>query len=176
MASALDHGAATTIRHSVAVLALLVLASCAQPTSAPDASSYDVNTPFKEFMGHVVQPAAARFWAGSGTVYDATGLHDRTPTTPEGWEAVEGGGLELVEIGNVLKLPARVRSPQADWIGHADMIIALAREAAQAAEHHDKAAMLSVGSRLDAACEACHIEFMTPEQRGDVAPAKTAGH
>ena len=165
------------MRRTAALLALtLAAAACTKPAPPPPkpaALAFDTGVPLNEVMAHVVEPAAEKFWRGSGTLYDKSGLHDFTPTTPEGWKAVEDGAVGVIEASNLLSIPGRVRAPGTDWARHVAELNAIGKEALASAEKHDVKAMMLVGSRMDVVCDSCHEAFMTPEQRGEP-PAKGA--
>lgn len=153
--------------------AMLALGSCSKPAPKPPVRAFDTTLALSEVMAHVVQPAAMRFWGGTGTLYDKTGLHDLTPTTEEGWKTVEDGAAGVIEASNLLTIPARALPPQAEWYRHVDALNKIGKEALAAADRKDKAAMAEVGSRMDVVCDECHERFMPPEKRGE-APAPAA--
>ncbi|MFN4175555.1 MAG: hypothetical protein ACK4F1_01245 [Phenylobacterium sp.] len=131
-----------------------------------------------EYMGHVVDPAAFMYWKGSGTVIDDKGEHDLSPTTDEGWDVLVTGASILVEAGNTLQLPHRVRAPQAEWNKYAKLLSERAMIARAAAEKHDKTAVFDEGGRLYEVCVACHEKFIIEPElkangaaKGDPLPA-----
>jgi len=153
------------VRKTFAAGLVLSFASCGKPPETVEAP-FDTSLPTVEVMEHVLQSNADRFWAGSGTVSDMSGVHSRKPTTPEGWQSVEDGAAGVIEGGNLLLLPGRPRAPETDWNRHTLKMVAVAKEALAAAQKQDEPAMMEVGSRLYEACNACHVQYMTPAQRG----------
>jgi hypothetical protein len=125
-----------------------------------------------EVMGHVVDSAAFQYWHGSGTEITAKGEKDLSPTTDEGWEQLENAAATLIEAGNMLQLPARVRAPEADWYKHAQELTARAVVAKAAAEKHDKEAVFKAGASLYEECTACHEEYVIQPQLKANGPAK----
>lgn len=117
-------------------------------------------TPFREvvslpiFMEHVLSPAAEVVWRASGTVADATGLHDLAPTTDAQWEAVVSGAATLAEAVNALIIPQRRRNSA--WYPLAALLRNAAKTAYEAAEAHDPKAIALAGQRIDSACTSCH--------------------
>jgi len=140
----------------------------AQPQAAAGASKFNVDLPMDEFMGHVVDPAAFAYWAGSGTEETAKGTKDLSPSTDEGWEKLENAAATLIEAGNMLQLPGRERhlpdSPDSDWYKHAQNLTQLAVAAKAAAEKHDKAGVFKAGADLYSECTACHSEYVIQPQ------------
>lgn len=150
--------------------AALALVGCSQPKPEAAAETYDLSYQMPELMGHVVQGAAERFWAGAGTVSDQTGMHNLRPTTPEAWKMVEDGAITVAEAGNLLLLPGRVREPAADWRQHVQRMVAAAKVAQQAAERQaDEDTLLDLGGKLYETCEGCHEQFAIAP--GEPAPA-----
>lgn len=135
-------------------------------------AKFNSDIPMSEFMGHFVDPAAFMYWKNSGTVVDEKGEHDLTPTTDEGWDVLVTGATMLVEAGNVLQLPGRVRAPEADWNKYAQMLSDRALIARAAAEKHDKAAVFEEGAKVYEVCVACHEQFVIQPDLKANGPAK----
>jgi len=152
----------------------LVLAACAAALAAcsptgPAAkgagdAKFNSDLPMTEFMGHFVDPAAFMYWKNSGTMVDEKGEHDLSPTTDEGWDVLVTGATMLVEAGNVLQLPGRVREPVADWNKYSQMLSERAMIARAAAEKHDKDAVFEQGAKVYEVCVACHEQFVIQPQ------------
>lgn len=155
---------------AAACAALVVACSPGKPESAAGAPGAKFNTdiPMTEFMGHVVDPAAFLYWNNSGSVVTEEGEKDRYPTTDEGWDVLVTGATTLVEAGNMMQLPHRVRQPADEWNKYAQMLSERALVALAAAEKHDKQAVFDEGGRLYQACVGCHEKFI-------VEPAEAAG-
>jgi hypothetical protein len=147
--------------------------------AAPQLSAqakFNTDLPMDELMGHVVDPAAFAYWKGSGTEITAKGEKDLTPTTEEGWEALESAAAALIEAGNELQLPGRARKlpdhPDADWYQHAQKLSQLAVVAKAAAEKHDKDAVFKSGADVYGECTSCHEEYVIQPQLKANGPAK----
>lgn len=175
---------------------IFVLAACAaalaactpqksgEPKAGGGAAAAKFNTdlPMTEFMGHVVDPAAFMYWKGSGTEVDEKGEHDLSPTTDEGWDVLVSGASILMEAGNMLQLPGRVRAPEADWNRYAQQLTERAAIARAAAEKHDKKGVFDEGGRVYEVCVACHEQFVIQPDiqangpaKGDPLPAVPGG-
>jgi hypothetical protein len=150
----------------------------ASKTDAPGAARFDTDLPMNEFMGHVVDPAAFAYWAGSGTEETAKGTRDLSPTTEEGWEKLENAAATLIEAGNMMQLPGRERhlpdAPDSDWYKHAQSLTRLAVAAKAAAEKHDKPGVFKAGADLYSECTACHEEYVIQPQLKANGPAQGA--
>jgi hypothetical protein len=160
----------------VLAVSAALLAACqpAKPEAAKvaGAAKFNIDLPMSEFMGHFVDPAAFMYWKNSGTVVDATGEHDLTPTTDEGWDVLVSGATMLIEAGNALQLPGRTRAPEADWNKYAQMLTDRAVIARAAAEKHDKRAVFEEGARLYEVCVACHEQYVIQPDLKANGPAK----
>ena len=67
-----------------------------QKPAVVEAARFDASLPLDEVMGHVIDPAAFGYWKGSGTEETEAGTKDLSPTTPEGWEALENSAAVLM--------------------------------------------------------------------------------
>ena len=150
------------------------LSSCQQQTPAAKALSqakFNSELPMTEFMGHFVDPAAFLYWNNSGSEITAEGEKERYPTTDEGWDVLVTGAITLVEAGNALQLPSRVREPVAEWNKYAQLMSERAMIARAAAEKHDKQAVFDAGGRLYEVCVACHEKFIVePQEKAEGLP------
>lgn len=150
-----------TFAACAAVLAACSPQKAAKPAAPASVAKYNTDAlPMAEFMGHVVDPASFAYWKGSGTEETSHGTKDLTPTTEEGWEAMETAAAVLVEAGNALQLPGRPRAPEADWDRFAQQLSAEAVLAKAAAGKHDKAGVYSEGAKVYQICTACHKEYV----------------
>jgi len=72
----------------------------AAPTIVPVAS-------VKQIMGGIVSPAATMVFESVGTVVDATGIHEKAPSTDTEWAALGASAASLVESANLLVMGDR---------------------------------------------------------------------
>ncbi len=152
-------------RLAVSLIALCVVgavAGCSPPKAAPSSggAKFNVDLPMAELMGHVIDPAAFGYWRGSGTEETLDGTKDLSPTTQEGWEALENSAATLREAGNLLQLHGRARDPEGEWYRYAQELTTRAIAAKAAAEKHDKTAVFEEGARLYETCTGCHEVFV----------------
>lgn len=158
-------------RYLTLAAAAAMLAACsphkpAQPAAAAPSTPAKFNTdlPMDELMGHVVDPASFTYWKGSGEEVTSAGTKDLSPTTQEGWESLESAAASLIEVGNMLQLPGRPRTPEGDWNRYAQQLTAEAVQGKAAAEKHDKQAVFTAGARIYQVCTACHKEYVIDPQ------------
>ena len=150
------------------VAAALVLTGCEkkseQRTAAPAPKMpFNTEIPMKDLMDHAVDPASAVVWAASGYVVDKHGTTDMSPKTKEGWKAVQNNAAILAELANALMLPGRAPD-EPQWDGYANALHDSAIAAMKAAERQDKAAILSTGGDIYAACTDCHKRYVLGER------------
>jgi hypothetical protein len=74
------------------------------------------------------------------------------------WNAVKAKAITLVEIGNLLMLPARSGGND-EWVKLAQALIAQSQRAIKAAEAHDKDGVFNTGADIYEACVNCHKRF-----------------
>lgn len=160
------------VRRGAALAMLFTLAGCGGPsasneqaaTPAPTVRTIGGEAPFdaglsmQELMVHVVQYSAEGIWERQGYEVDAKGDHSLFPKDDAEWEKAESAALTLAEVTNTLLVPGR-RVPEAEWDKAVIEVRRIAREAAKAAEKHDKEAFFTAGEKLDAACDACHARY-----------------
>lgn len=157
-----------------ACAALLTACSPAKPAGPKISAQAKFNSdlPMTEFMGHFVDPAAFMYWKASGIEITEQGERDLSPTTDEGWDVPVSGATMLMEAGNALQLPGRVRAPEADWIKYSQMLTERAAIARAAAEKHDKKGVFEEGGRVYEVCVACHEQFVIQPELKANGPAK----
>lgn len=148
----------------VAVAAAAGVGGCQPKPAAKAEGAYNTDLPMAELMGHVIDPAAWTYWRGSGTEETLEGTKDLSPTTEEGWQQLENGAATLIEAGNLLQLPGRVRAPEADWNRYAKQLTERAIAAKAAAEKHDKQGVFDEGGRVYEVCTSCHRQFVIEPQ------------
>jgi hypothetical protein len=165
------------LKRLLPLVALAALLTACQPQKAatPTGSGtpkFNTDLPMTEFMGHFVDPAAFMYWRGSGTMIDAQGEHDLSPTTDEGWDVLVSGATMLVEAGNILQMDGRRRAPEADWNKYAQLLTQRALIARAAAEKRDKQAVFDEGGKVYEVCVACHEQFVIQPELKANGPAE----
>jgi hypothetical protein len=169
--------------------------SAAATRAAPSLdSSLAPTLSVKELMEYVIDPTAD--WIFDAAVIDISraGVKETRPLSAEDWLKVERGGYLLAESTNLLKIPrpmvppdeegkphppgepevppeqiqARIEKDRALWYRHADGLKTAALEAVRVAKARDFDGLFKVGDRIDKACEACHLEYWYPGDRGAV--------
>ncbi len=117
-------------------------------------------------MKLVIDPAATALWDKAGSIDTLQGTIIKTPTTEEGWLAAEQEAATVVEGGNLILLPARVRKlnpKDEDWTKFANKMIELGLAEKAAVEAKDGQKMFDIGGRLyEEACTACHTKYLVP--------------
>lgn len=138
----------------LAAAALLSGALVAGAAGQPPAQALP-DLPMKELMTHVISHSAFEMWKWQGWVSDKDGSRSLFPKNDAEWEDAESAALTLGEVITVLAQPG-YRLDVAGWDHWVQEVRRLARQAAEAAEHHDEAKFFDVGEQLDEACEGCH--------------------
>ena len=129
----------------------LGLAGC-QPEVAE--VPYNLSLEMKQFMNHVLEPAADVVWDSAGYIVTMDGETSLAPTNDEEWAAVKAAGAMIVESGNMLMLPER--SPDADWQEFAVAMSTVGLQVMAAADAQDDDAVFQTGATLYSVCVACH--------------------
>jgi hypothetical protein len=119
---------------------------------------FDTTTSVKDLMANVVDPTADGVWDQFGTVYTKDGAFEKAPANDADWNDVKAKAITLVEIGNLLMLPARSGGND-EWIKKAQALITQSQRAIRAAEAHDKEASFNIGADIYETCVNCHKQF-----------------
>lgn len=138
--------------------AFMALAGCeSQQASAPElAPAHSV----LELMTVIMEPQAEVFWNSTGTIMDATGEHDMTPTTDEGWLATQSAAATVTEMGNLLQMPIYTEGRGADWTEFSKSLVQIGQKAEQAVVARDTEAMMDTGLTVYNVCNACHRVYL----------------
>lgn len=119
---------------------------------------FDTTISVKDLMANVIDPAADGVWEVVGTIYTKEGVFERVPANDDEWNAVKAKAITLVEVGNLLMLPAR-SGGDPEWIKLTQAMIAQSHRAIKAAEAHDKEGLFNTGADIYEACVNCHKRF-----------------
>jgi hypothetical protein len=172
------------------VFLVLGLAACDKSTAPPQATgpSYKTTATIQDLMVAVVDPAADLLWESVGTELSKEGLVEKQPRTDEEWLALRKQAIILVESANLLQIPGRavvaaggkledahvpgilspeeaqkaIREDHAGYIKAVDGFHETAVQALKAIDARNVAGLLESGSRIQQACENCHVKFWYP--------------
>lgn len=123
----------------------------AAPTIVPVAT-------VKQIMGGIVSPAATAVFESVGTLVDATGIHEKAPSTDAEWAALGASAASLVESANLLVMGDRAIDRQ-DWVTMSKALADAGLQVLKATEAKDPMAVLASGETLNASCDACHQRY-----------------
>ncbi|PWT85206.1 MAG: hypothetical protein C5B57_03400, partial [Blastocatellia bacterium] len=171
------------------LLALSAVASshCSSKPAAPSPELKPLVS-IKELMENIIDPIADNIFDAVGVDVTAQGTVETKPVTDEDWAKVRQGAVTLAEGTNLLKMPRRVAPPgdknnsnganapelspeqiqvkidqdRALWSRHADELRDQALAILDIIKAKDADALFDAGSRLDKACENCHLEYWYP--------------
>ncbi len=147
----------------------------------------------RELMEHFIDPTADFIF--DAVVFDLSvhGTTTTAPANEEEWAKVERGAWQLAEAANLLMIPRKAEPPgrsaepakpgvpapeltgaeveakiEADrpkWNRHADEMRTAALEAIEMVKARNADAVINAGTRIDRACESCHLEYRYPGDR-----------
>jgi hypothetical protein len=174
----------------LSLLLLGGLAACDKPVEAPALAlpAFKTTATIQDLMVSIVDPSADIVWESVGTELSKDGLKESQPRTDEEWQVVRRHAITLVESANLLLIPGRsvvgpggkvddahvpgilsaAESEQAirnDQVGFAKRALAFhdtAQLALKAIDAKSVAGLLEAGSRIQEACESCHVKFWYP--------------
>ena len=168
-------------------LSALISQHCTASKPAPAAAQPDLKpiVSVKELMENIIDPIADYVFDAVGTDVTAKGVVETKPVTDEDWAKVRQGAVTLAEGTNLLKMPRRVAPPgdknnsggkdatelspeqiQAKidqdrglWNRYADELRDEALKVLNIVRTKNVDALFDAGSRIDKACENCHLEY-----------------
>ena len=140
------------IRLPLVTLAAL-LSGCA--ADAPPAAQM---AQVKQLMNSTVEPAAEVYWDAVGTIIDENGIEEFAPSSAEEWQAVRGAAAVIAESGNLLMMEIPVQDRE-EWMALSRVLTEAGRQALEAAEAEDAAAVFDAGAEVYYACSGCHATY-----------------
>lgn len=165
-------------------------AAGAKPAACPPtaAKRLGAKATFQQIMDGEVDPASEKIWTAISVTNDATGIHQREPSTPAEWQELRCEALRLAEAADLVVLSGRrvaasnktveTQEPldaaaiEKRLAAHPEQLRAFASsfkrvalKLGEAAGKHDVSAISKLGGELDGVCEACHQTFWYPEQQ-----------
>lgn len=184
-----------SLRPSALTILVMVVATTAcssKPAAAPDADVTPVLT-VKELMENIIDPQADFVFDAVGVDVGPKGTVETKPTTDDDWTRIQRGAYVLAEAANLLKMPRKV-APDGDantggpgqpelsplqiqakidenrmlWNSHADALRTEALKVIAIVKARDADKLFAAGSAIDAACEACHLDYWYPGDRDAV--------
>jgi hypothetical protein len=126
-------------------------AEAAAPSIAPVAS-------VKHIMDGIVQPSALVVFESVSTIVDATGIHEKKPTTDAEWAAVAASAAAIVESANLLLMGDRAVDRE-DWVKMTRAMADAGLQALKATDAKSAEGILAAGEPLNASCDACHQRY-----------------
>jgi hypothetical protein len=148
----------------------------------------------KELMANMIDPFADDIFDAVWWETSARGVVAHRPTTDDDWQKVRTGAVTIAEGIYLLKVP-RPFAPPGDvndslgpnppelspaqihakldhdpvlWNAKIEALRNVALATLEATKHQDVEALFQAGADLDAACEACHLEYWYPGDRNIV--------
>jgi hypothetical protein len=173
----------------IAATGLLVAAAAAQRCAArPTEQDLKPVVSIKELMQNMIDPIADNVFDAVGTDASDKGIIETKPVTDDDWAKVRQGAVTLAEGTNLLKMPRPVAPPgdknnsaganapelspeqiqakidgdRALWNRHANELQDEAIRVLEIIKKRDANALFDAGSRIDRACENCHLEYWYP--------------
>jgi hypothetical protein len=148
----------------------------------------------RELMEQFIDPTADFIFDAVVFDLSVHGTTSTVPTSDEEWAKVERGAWQLAEAANLLMIPrkaeppgstpaepaksgspapelsgpeidAKIEADRARWNRHAEDLRTAALESIQMLKARNEDAVLNAGTRIDKACESCHLEYWYPGDR-----------
>ena len=132
-------------------------AQAAAPAQAEAPAITPVAT-VKQIMDGIVAPAATAVFDSVSTIVDATGIHEKAPSTDTEWAAVGANGAALVESANLLVMGDRAVDRE-DWVKMSKAMSDAGMLVLKAAEAKDTMGILAAGETLNESCDSCHQRY-----------------
>ena len=153
-------------------------------------AQFAVTASFQELMDAEMDATSEKIWNAVSIVNDASGLHEKAPSTPDEWQELRRQAIRLAETSNLLMIAGRhvagpnvkttVKSMEpldvaaiekrlaANPAAHASFAQTartVALQLVDAIDRRDIQKVSDLGGSLDEVCEACHKTFWYPDQK-----------
>jgi hypothetical protein len=109
----------------------------------------------RQLMGGIIGPSATIVFDSVGTIVDATGIHEKQPSTETEWAAVGASAAALVESANLLMVGDRAVD-KGEWAKMSKALADAGMVVLKATQAKDPMAILAAGETLNASCDNCH--------------------
>ncbi len=142
-------------------IAFIIAGARTAQAAAPVESQAPAITPVasvKQIMDAIVAPAATAVFDSVGTIVDATGIHEKQPTTDAEWAAVGASAAALAESGNLLVIGDRAVD-RGDWVTMSKALADAGLLVLKAVDAKDPMGILAAGETLNASCDTCHQRY-----------------
>jgi cytochrome c556 len=121
----------------------------------PEAPAITPVATVKQIMDGIVAPSATAVFDSVGTIVDATGIHEKAPSTDAEWASVGASAAALVESANLLVMGDRAVDQQ-DWVKMAKAMSEAGMLVLKATDAKDPMGVLAAGETLNESCDSCH--------------------
>jgi hypothetical protein len=185
-------------------MASAIWTQCSPPTPKTTSPLLGDMTPIvsvKELMADMIDPLADNIFDAVWWEVTAKGVVDHRPRTDDEWQQVRTGAVTLAEGIYLLKV-ARPFAPPGDvnnstganppelsptqieakvakdpvlWNAKIEALRNVGLATLEAVKRKDVDALFQAGADLDAACEACHLEYWYPGDKDGAPRAARAG-
>ncbi|HVI31348.1 hypothetical protein [Phenylobacterium sp.] len=142
--------------------ALIAALACAWPAASQPGPAQPGAAPMlsvREVMRHIVNPAAERFWKGSGSVSTEEGVEERAPTSDAAWAEMVDAAAVVQESGALLAMDGRARDQDA-WLRYSRQLAVAGAAGVAAARAKDPDKVFETGGEIYNACFACHARYI----------------
>jgi hypothetical protein len=112
----------------------------------------------KQIMDGIVAPSATAVFESVGTIVDATGIHEKAPSTDAEWAALGASAAALAESANLLLIGNRAVDQQ-DWVKMSKALADASMLVLKATDAKDAMGVLAAGETLNASCDDCHERY-----------------
>ena len=145
----------------------------------------------KALMRDMIDPAGDFIFNAVSTVVSRKGTIEKFPKTDEDWDRIRFGAVTLAEGAYLLKVPRPFATPEEDkghtadsselpapqieakraadpvlWDAKIEALRNVGLEVLEIVKTRDVKELWEAGANLDQACEACHIEYWYPGEKG----------
>jgi hypothetical protein len=153
-------------------------------------AQFAVTATFQELMDAEMDAPSEKIWTAVSVVNDASGTHEKAPSTPDEWQELRRQASRIAETSNLLMIPGRpvagpnvkttVKSMEAldvaaiqkrlaanpaALVAFAQSSRTVALQLVDAVDRRDVQKFTELGGSLDEVCEACHKTFWYPNQK-----------
>ena len=176
----------------------MVALSCACAKPAQPEPALLATSTVKDIMDAMVEPSADYIFDAVAQIADEHGITEKAPHTPEEWKEVRRRAVQLLEAPNLLAMSGRkaarpgersenpsvelqpeeiqtlIDADHAAFVTRARVLQDAAQAAVQSIDAKDAKGLFDAATKLDKACENCHLHYWYPNDQRAQAAYKAA--
>jgi hypothetical protein len=144
-----------------ALIAFAMIILCSSSCTSKRQEPYVSYLSIAQLMDWVIDPAADAIWDSVAWYSTLKGERAVSPKSDAQWESLRNSAATLMEASNLLMFDQRAKDKE-EWVKYAKRLGMAAQNTLTAVQAKDVQAVFDNGTKIDEACEACHLKYAYP--------------